>query len=50
MKKFQQGEFEEIVTLTIGISFKEAYGGMKKKLKQSFRDGDMHSSDLQTIG
>ena len=35
MKKFQLGEFEEIVLLTIGILYKEAYGvSIKKEIEQ----------------
>ena len=35
MKKFQLGEFEEIVLLTIGILYKEAYGvAIKKEIEQ----------------
>ena len=31
MKKYQLGEFEEIVMLTIGILYKEAYGVANQK-------------------
>ena len=31
MKKFQLGEFEEVVMLTVGILYKEAYGVSIKK-------------------
>jgi len=31
MKKYQLGEFEEIVMLTVGILFNEAYGVSVKK-------------------
>ncbi|MEO9853307.1 MAG: helix-turn-helix transcriptional regulator [Reichenbachiella sp.] len=31
MKKFQLGEFEEIVMLTVGVLYKEAYGVSIKK-------------------
>ena len=35
MKKFQLGEFEEIVLLTIGILYNEAYGvAIKKEIEQ----------------
>ncbi|HTE11508.1 MAG TPA: helix-turn-helix transcriptional regulator [Chitinophagaceae bacterium] len=35
MKKFQLGEFEEIVLLTVGILYKEAYGvAIKKEIEQ----------------
>ena len=35
MKKFQLGEFEEIVLLTIGILYKEAYGvSIKKEIEE----------------
>ena len=34
MKKYQLGEFEEIVLLTVGILFKQAYGvGIKKEIE-----------------
>mgnify|MGYP001793525932 CR=1 FL=1 len=34
MKKYQLGEFEEIVMLTIGVLFKEAYGvSIKNEIK-----------------
>lgn len=31
MKKYQLGEFEEIVLLTVGVLYKEAYGVLIKK-------------------
>lgn len=31
MKKYQLGEFEEIVILTVGILYKEAYGVSVKR-------------------
>ena len=31
MKKFQLGEFEEVVMLTVGVLYKEAYGVSVKK-------------------
>jgi DNA-binding PadR family transcriptional regulator len=35
MKKYQLGEFEEIVILTIGILYKEAYGvSIKKEIEE----------------
>jgi DNA-binding PadR family transcriptional regulator len=35
MKKFQLGEFEEIVILTIGVLYKQAYGvAIKKEIEQ----------------
>lgn len=34
MKKYQLGEFEEIVMLTVGVLYKEAYGvSIKKEIK-----------------
>ena len=38
MRKYQLGEFEEVVMLTVGILYNEAYGvSIKKKLKNAFR-------------
>lgn len=35
MKKYQLGEFEEIVILTIGVLFKDAYGvSIKKEIEE----------------
>ena len=49
MKKYQLGEFEEIVLLTIGILYKEAYGVSIKKeiesrLARSVSMGALHTA------
>ena len=49
MKRFQLGEFEEIVLLTIGILFDEAYGVAIKKyiedrLSRSVSMGALHTA------
>lgn len=49
MKKFQLGEFEEIVMLTIAILYKEAYGvaiknEIETRLKRNVSMGAMHSA------
>ena len=49
MKKYQLGEFEEIVMLTIGILFKEAYGvaiknEIEKRLTRQVSMGAMHTA------
>jgi len=49
MKKFQLGEFEEIVILTIGVLYKEAYGVAIKKeiearLARNVSMGAMHTA------
>ena len=49
MKKFQLGEFEEIVILTIGILYKGAYGVAIKKeietrLSRNVSMGAMHTA------
>ncbi|RAV99826.1 PadR family transcriptional regulator [Pseudochryseolinea flava] len=49
MKKYQLGEFEEIVMLTIGILYKEAYGVAIKKeietrLSRDVSMGAMHTA------
>jgi PadR family transcriptional regulator, regulatory protein PadR len=49
MKKYQLGEFEEIVILTIGILYKEAYGVSIKKeiesrLERNVSMGAMHTA------
>jgi PadR family transcriptional regulator PadR len=49
MKKYQLGEFEEIVILTIGILYKEAYGVSIKKeiesrLSRNVSMGAMHTA------
>ena len=49
MKKYQLGEFEEIVILTIGVLYKEAYGVAIKKeietrLSRNVSMGAMHTA------
>lgn len=49
MKKYQLGEFEEVVILTIGILYKEAYGVSIKKeiesrLGRNVSMGAMHTA------
>jgi PadR family transcriptional regulator PadR len=49
MKKYQLGEFEEIVILTIGVLYKEAYGVAIKKeietrLSRKVSMGAMHTA------
>ena len=49
MKKYQLGEFEEIVILTIGILYKDAYGVSIKKeiesrLSRNVSMGAMHTA------
>ncbi|MGC4039078.1 MAG: PadR family transcriptional regulator [Chitinophagaceae bacterium] len=49
MKKFQLGEFEEIVLLAIGILFKEAYGlaikqEIEERLKRNVSMGALHTA------
>lgn len=49
MKKYQLGEFEEIIMLTIGILYKEAYGVAIKKeiegrLSRQVSMGAMHTA------
>lgn len=49
MKKYQLGEFEEVVILTIGILYKEAYGVAIKKeiesrLKRNVSMGALHTA------
>lgn len=49
MKKFQLGEFEEIVLLTIAVLYKEAYGVAIKKeiearLSRNVSMGAMHTA------
>jgi DNA-binding PadR family transcriptional regulator len=55
MKKFQLGEFEEIVLLTIGILYKEAYGvSIKKEIEQrlsrSVSMGALHTALVRLEG
>ena len=52
MKKFQLGEFEEIVLLTVGILYKDAYGVAIKKeiedrLSRSVSIGALHTALLR---
>jgi PadR family transcriptional regulator PadR len=49
MKKYQLGEFEEIVILTIGVLYKEAYGvaiknEIQTRLSRQVSMGAMHSA------
>jgi DNA-binding PadR family transcriptional regulator len=49
MKKYQLGEFEEIVILTIGILFKDAYGvaikdEIESRLSRSVSMGALHTA------
>lgn len=49
MKKFQLGEFEEIVLLTVGVLFGEAYGvsikeDIEKRLKRKVSVGALQSA------
>jgi DNA-binding PadR family transcriptional regulator len=49
MKKYQLGEFEEIVILTIGVLYKDAYGVAIKKeiearLKRNVSMGALHTA------
>src|SRR3989337_859010 len=49
MKKYQLGEFEEIVILTIGILYKEAYGvsiknEIESRLARSVSMGALHTA------
>jgi DNA-binding PadR family transcriptional regulator len=49
MKKYQLGEFEEVVILTIGVLYKEAYGVSVKKeiesrLSRSVSMGALHTA------
>ena len=38
MKKYQMGEFEEIVILTVGVLYREAYGvSIKKKIESRLK-------------
>lgn len=49
MKKYQLGEFEEIVILTVGILYKEAYGvaiknEIETRLSRNVSMGAMHTA------
>jgi PadR family transcriptional regulator, regulatory protein PadR len=48
MKKFQLGEFEEVVVLTVGILYKEAYGVSIKKEIESRLGRSVSVGALQT--
>ncbi|MGC4023086.1 MAG: helix-turn-helix transcriptional regulator [Cyclobacteriaceae bacterium] len=48
MKKYQLGEFEEVVMLTVGILFDEAYGVSVKKEIESRLDRKVSVGALQT--
>jgi PadR family transcriptional regulator, regulatory protein PadR len=48
MKKYQMGEFEEIVILTIGILYKEAYGVSIKKEIESRLSRNVSMGALHT--
>jgi PadR family transcriptional regulator, regulatory protein PadR len=48
MKKFQLGEFEEIVILTVGILYKEAYGVSIKKEIETRLHRNVSVGALQT--
>ena len=49
MKKYQLGEFEEVIMLTIGILYKEAYGvaikdEIESRLSRNVSMGAMHTA------
>lgn len=48
MKKFQLGEFEEVVILTVGILYKDAYGVSIKKEIESRLGRNVSVGALQT--
>ena len=48
MKKYQLGEFEEVVMLTVGILYKEAYGVSIKKEIESRLKRNVSVGALQT--
>lgn len=48
MKKYQLGEFEEIVILTVGVLYKEAYGVSIKKEIESRLKRNVSVGALQT--
>jgi PadR family transcriptional regulator PadR len=48
MKKYQLGEFEEIVMLTVGILYKDAYGVSIKKEIESRLSRNVSVGALQT--
>ncbi len=48
MKKYQLGEFEEVVMLTVGILYKEAYGVSIKKEIENRLNRNVSVGALQT--
>ena len=48
MKKYQLGEFEEIVMLTVGVLYKDAYGVSIKKEIESRLNRNVSVGALQT--
>ncbi len=49
MKKYQLGEFEEVVILTIGVLYKDAYGlsikkDIEKRLSRNVSMGALHTA------
>lgn len=48
MKKFQLGEFEEVVMLTVGVLYKEAYGVSIKKEIETRLSRNVSVGALQT--
>ena len=48
MKKFQLGEFEEVVMLTVGVLYKEAYGVSIKKEIETRLTRNVSVGALQT--
>ena len=48
MKKYQLGEFEEVVMLTVGVLYKEAYGVSIKKEIESRLSRSVSVGALQT--
>lgn len=48
MKKYQLGEFEEVVMLTVGVLYKEAYGVSIKKEIESRLKRNVSVGALQT--
>src|ERR671910_3717361 len=48
MKKYQLGEFEEIVMLTVGVLYKEAYGVSIKKEIETRLSRNVSVGALQT--
>lgn len=48
MKKYQLGEFEEVVILTVGVLYKEAYGVSIKKEIETRLDRNVSMGALHT--